>query len=267
MDEIKLKKLIDSVAYIENVTAIGKSGELDLPADRDADIDLYIFCRHIPSFMKRKLAVEVSGVADKTEYGKFGGVFWGTVDFAECDGVEIYLMYFTEKQINDEINSVLRGERREKEDGYFYPTGRCAAMLSMHPFYEKNGYITGMKELLSVYPEELSLELFNYHIRKANDREDFKRAVSRGDVLFYHATLEAAIDHFLQALFALNKCFFPSRKRTPEYIESFETQPVECMERLYRVIELSAKPESLRDSYIIWLGLYEELRGVRECMS
>lgn len=65
-----------------------------------------------------------------------------------------------------------------------------------------------MKKKLSSYPPQLSTKLIKHHIEKINNEEDFDRAVSREDILFYHSTLDSALGHFLQALFALNCCFF-----------------------------------------------------------
>jgi hypothetical protein len=168
-------------------------------------------------------------------------------------------MYFTTAEMDKEIESVLSGKRLDKEENYFYPTGRCATMLSMHELNDKSGYIAKMKERLSVYPQELSALMFEHHTRKGDDSESFERAVSRSDVLFYHETAENAIGHFLQALFALNKCFFPSRKRTMEYIDGFGIKPPNCARRLLQMVEFGARPETLSDSYAVWHSLYKEL--------
>ena len=119
-----------------------------------------------------------------------------------------------------------------------------------------------MKEKLSVYPPVLSEKLYNHHIIEINDNEDFETAVQRGDLLFYHATLERALDHYFQALFALNKCFFPSRKRTLHFIEDFKYKPSNCKARLLEVIELGAKAETLPKSYEGWSALCEDLLDI-----
>ncbi len=167
-------------------------------------------------------------------------------------------MYFTTSEVDNDIESVLNGSRLDKEDGYFYPTGRCATFLTIYILYDKNGYISTMKEKLSLYPLQLSAKLMMYHIDKINDKEDFGRAVSRGDVLFYHSTLESALDHFLQAIFAFNQCFFPSRKRTAQFIESFKHKPKNCTERLLKVVELGSQPGTLSQSYEEWVVLCDE---------
>jgi len=190
---------------------------------------------------------------------KTGGKFWGVCDFVVINGIEVCIMYFTVLDMDADIESVLDGTRLDREDEYFYPTGRCSTFLSMHILYDKNGYIAGMKEKLSRYPQELSKKLYNHHIKSINDIEDFERAVQRGDVLFYHSALDTAIDHYLQALFALNKCFFPSRKRTLEFIYEFQYKPDNCSERLVEVLELGARTETLSKSYEGWVLLCKEL--------
>ena len=175
-------------------------------------------------------------------------------------------MYFTVSDMNSEIKSVLNGSRLDRENEYFYPTGRCATFLSMHIFYDKGGFIADMKEKLSAYPQSLSTKLYNHHILEINDNEDFERAIQKGDVFFYHATLDRAIDHYFQALFALNKCFFPSRKRTLSFIEGegLKYKPINCGARLLEVIELGARAETLSRSYEIWAALCKDLMDMAE---
>ncbi|MCL2773459.1 MAG: DUF4037 domain-containing protein [Oscillospiraceae bacterium] len=250
--------IINSVSEINEVVAIGKSGRSKLPEHGESDIDIYVFCSRIPEIKSRKAAIDRLGnVISSANYSERGGRFWGTIDFLFVDNTDICLMYFTTAEMDKEIELVLNGTHLDREEESFYPTGRCATMLSICELNDKSGYIARMKEHLSVYPQELSIRLFNHHMR--HDGEDFDRAVSRSDVLFYHAVVENAIDHFLQALFALNKCFFPSRKRTIGFINGFDIKPLNCANRLLQTIELGAKPETLSDSYAVWYSLYKEL--------
>jgi hypothetical protein len=255
--------IVCSVSEINEVAAIGKSGGSKLPENGESDIDIYVFCDEIPDIQTRQNVIEkFKSVISYMKISEAGGRFWGVCDFLTIDNTDICLMYFTVSDMNEEIESILNGSRLDRENEYFYPTGRCATFLLMYVLYDKNRYIANMKEKLSTYPEDLAEKLYNHHIRKAKGNfggEDFERAVSRSDVLFYHETVERAIDHFLQALFALNKCFFPSRKRTIEFINGFDIKPLNCTERLLRTIELGAKPETLADSYVVWSSLYKEL--------
>ena len=256
--------LIKSVCDMKEVLSVGKSGGEELPQQNESDVDIFVFCSGIPDIQTRQAAIGKLGtVVSNMRLSESKGRFWGVCDFITLDGTEICLMYFTISDMNDEIDFVLNGTRLDREGEYFYPTGRCATLLSMHVVCDKNGYIFAMKEKLSVYPQSLAEALCKHHIGKINNAEDFDRAVLRQDVLFYHSTLERAIDHFLQAMFALNFCFFPSRKRTFQFIEQFALKPRHCAERLIEVIELGARPETLAQSYETWRMLCEELAAMK----
>lgn len=255
--------LIDSIGSMSEVQSIGKSGGSEFPSSNESDVDIFVFCTKIPSPENRQSKVAVLGDAiGDIKISTYEGKHWGVCDFIQIHETEICLMYFTVDKINAEIESVLNGERLEKEDNYFYPTGRCATLLSMHILFEKQNFIASMKEKLSVYPGDLSEKLLAHHMRRLNDVEDLERAVSRKDVLFYHFALDLIIDHFLQALFALNKCFFPSRKRTLLFINEFQTRPENCGERLVQVIELGGKGDTLKQSYDLWTCLCRDLANL-----
>lgn len=253
-------ELVKIISEMNEVLSIGKSGGEKLPEKNESDIDIFVFCREVPSAIRRQeMFLKLDAEHSNFKISKGVEKFWGVCDYVIIEGAEICLMYYNISDMNNDIESVLKGSRLDREDEYYYPTGRCAAFLSMHILYDKESYILNMKKYLSLYPDALAERLSNHHIEKINDEEDFHRAVSRGDVLFYHSTLESAIDHFLQALFALNHCFFPSRKRTIKYIEGFKYKPQNCSERLLRVIELGAKSEGLSTSYDEWSGLCKEI--------
>ena len=256
-------QLINAVSEIGEVLSIGKSGGEKLPVHNESDIDIFVFCNKIPTTESRQSAVMKLGAAvNKMKLSETKGRFWGVCDFVTIADIELCLMYFTIADMDKEINSVLDGSRLDRENEYFYPTGRCATFINMHVLYDKNAYIAQMKEKLSLYPSTLSEKLYVHHVNKINYLEDFNRAVERRDVLFFHSTLEIAIDHFLQALFALNKCFFPSRKQSLLFIDNFGIKPSNCSERLLKAIEYGSKPETLRQSYDIWSELYEELLAI-----
>ena len=254
--------LIDSVSKIKEVQSIGKSGGKEMPEANESDIDLYIFCSEIPSMEKRQSVINSFGNdVRSSSISKEEGQFWGTCDFASVGNMDFCLMYFTTVKMSAYIETVLSGERLEREGNFFYPTGRIATILSMYVLLDKNNYISSLQQKLAVYPVELSEKLVKYHIRRLHGLviEDIERAVSRKEVLLYHYALEIGIDHFLQALFALNKCFFPSRKRTVQYIDKFNIKPIDCAERLLKAVALGGSPDTLFQSNEIWSTLCDEL--------
>lgn len=112
----------------------------------------------------------------------------------------------------------------------------------------------------------LKKKMLDFHMKRVKDEEDFGRALSRKDVLFYHQVLEAAIDHYLQALYAVNSTFFPSRKRTNQYIDSFKLKPENCYERLLEVIRFG-NPDDIEKSHHEWCKLVDDLQGINQYSS
>jgi len=99
------------------------------------------------------------------------------------------------------------------------------------------------------------------HLLALGDTADLLRAVQRRDLLFFHWALDIAIDHFLQALFAQNGAYFPSRKRSLECLKGFAQKPSRCGERLTECIRLGASEETLGLSLAIWQSLVEALKS------
>jgi hypothetical protein len=262
--EIVFKSIIQSISTMDEVLSIGRSGGRALPqSSAEGDIDVFVYCSEIPSEEKRRAVLECMG--DRHDSWRFGviagGGHWGRGDLAVIDGVETWLMYFTTEEVAGEVEAVLSGAMPDKLDNYYYPTGRCAMLAGIEILWDKTGFLSSLKTKLAVYPEELSRKMAAHHIAKLNDTEDLERAVARQDILFYHFALDIALDQFLQALFALNREFFPSRKRSLEYIANFKMKPVDCEKRLLEVVRLGGNPEDLAQSYHLFMQLVEELKS------
>lgn len=256
-----LQLLINYIAELDEVQAIGISGnKFPLPRAGESDIDVFIYCDTIPMLEKRQVIINQMGnLLKESKINSFEGSDWGTGDFALINGVETWLMFFTVKETQTNIEAILKGEYPDKINNYYYPIGRCAMLKNMNILFDKNNFLGSMKIKLSEYPDSLAQVLIHYHLEKLSDLEDLQRAVSRKDVLFYHFSLDISIDHFLQALFALNKIYFPSRKRTLEFINSFEMKPQKCGEQLPEVIRLGGHADSINESYLLWCELIQEL--------
>lgn len=252
----RMSSLIRTVSAIPGVQAIGKSGGPELPKSGENDIDLFVYCSQVPELQVRSDALEAIGLMNANTQQ---GGHWGIVDLVLLNGIETYLMYFTLDETINSIREIIDGMYPDKLDNYFYPTGRLATFLNMAVLHDQIGFLYSLKQRLANYPHKLSSVLTEYHLEQLGDTEDLQRAVSRSDVLFYHFALDLALDHFLQALFALNKTYFPSRKRSFEHIERFTLKPGCCSERLSDVIRLGSTPEMIGASYELWKALVSDL--------
>jgi len=182
--------IIDTLSKNDLILSIGKTGTKDLPLNNDSDVDIFIFSEKVPNFTNReKMYTKMGNYIRKIEINKHESKHWGFVDFLKIDEIELCLMYFSVKNINEEIVKLLNGDRLEKENNYFYPIGRCATIKTINILYDKNNFLNNLKQQLTVYPNELYKKSIEYHLPKINDKEDFRRAITRKDVMFYHFVL------------------------------------------------------------------------------
>ena len=258
-----LQKLLQDAACMDKVLAVGQTGDIkEIPRPGESDIDIFVYVETMPAPEERMAAYQKSGAdLENLQLNACEGGNWGTGDAMLVSGVETFLMYFTTEETVQNLNDILAG-RLPDRIGDYYPIGRCAAIKTMHVHADKKGFLHALKERLKEYPEQLSKTLCLHHGALTNDEEDFGRALRRKDPLFYHFALEIALDHFLQALFALNRTFFPSRKRTKQYLDGFSYKPERCHERMLEVLRLGGEPERLHESYAIWRELNEELNAL-----
>jgi hypothetical protein len=256
-----LDSMIESISEMREVQAIGMSGSKSpLPAAGEGDIDIFIYCSCIPEPAAREAALKnVGGRLEGININTFQGGHWGTGDLVHINGVETWLMYFTVSEASSELDAILEGRYPDKVDNYYFPIGRCAMLRSINVLYDRNTFLCSLKKRLNEYPDSLAGILIQYHLSELEDTEDLERATARKDVMFYHFALDIALDHFLQALFALNRCYFPSRKRSLEHMENFSLKPEGCSARLLETVRLGGSSDCIARSYGLWSDLVKDL--------
>lgn len=254
--------LISNISEMSEVQSIGICGsKSSFPRAGEGDIDIFIYCDIVPSPEKRQAILNHLGNhVQEVKVNIFEEGHWGIGDFVLINGIETWLMYFTVNETVTDVESILSGKYPDKLDNYYYPIGRCAMLKNINILYDKSNFLDNLKKRLSKYPDKLGKILIQYHLDELDDTEDLERAVVRKDVLFYHFAMDIAIDHFLQALFAINKVYFPSRKRTLDFIENFNIKPEGCNEKLLEVIRLGGLSEEIDHSFSIWSDMVNELK-------
>jgi hypothetical protein len=262
--ETGLDRLVNVLRQHDSIRALGSSGgDRPFPETGAGDIDLFVYCSKVPSKAQRKeMLMSLAEEIEQIEIGKLERGYWGEGDCFLLAGVETWLLYFTVAEAHVELEAILHGQYLGRLATYYYPIGRCAMWKAMGVFYDPDGFLQSLKRRLEKYPHELAAAVLNHHLKALDDVEDLERAVHRQDVFFYHFALDLALDHFLQAVFALNKEYFPSRKRSESYVRRFKAKPVECEGRLSQVVALGGNAETLEESYRIWNILVSDLRSL-----
>lgn len=244
--KIKLTELLEKCP---SVKAIAQTGDIDAPLiPGKSDIDLFVLCDSVPTCEERE-ALYVTLIRDYSELhmGVCNGGIWGHGDIFQVEGIDVMPMFFEITEMSDYLNEVLEGKHLDNEGG-FYPVGRLASVETINILYEENREWSKLKEKVCTYPEKLFDRLFQHHIGLVLNEEDLGRVTLRKEVLFYHMVLEYALDHFLQALFAANHCYFPSRKRSEKYISTFKVKPENCYVRLMSIVKNSIDEATIEQS-------------------
>lgn len=261
MDTSEFKrKLVEAISKCDEIVGIGQTGDINAPLIAGkSDIDLFILCQKVPSADRRlSLYESFDGLYDKLDIEVCSGGVWGYGDIIYINGIDIMPMYFYVADMQDYIDEVLAGKHLEKE-GNFYPIGRLASIETINILWEKNDAWTNIVNKVRTYPQELFDKWYSSEAWKMIDEEDLGRAKLRHEVLFYHQVVEEFLDHFLQALYAKNRRYFPSRKRTESAIASFELKPKDCYERLLQIVSLGSHEKTIDDSVEELRKLCEEL--------
>ncbi len=260
--------LIGAIAKCAQVKGVGQTGDINAPLiPGQSDIDLFVLCTAVPSPEERRALYAKAAGAARPEMEDASGGGWGHGDILTYGGVEIMPMYFTIQEMEGYLVDVLQGKHIEKE-GRFYPSGRLASVETLHVLYEEDEAWTRLVRLVAERPQPLFAKEYEYHIACALDEEDLGRSLLRKEALFYHQVLEEALDHLLQALYAANERYFPSRKRTEKAIASFERKPRDCWARLCRAVEDGARSETIEASVRGLRALIDDTRalGAPDCV-
>lgn len=264
--EVRIKetfdKLIKELSNINSVKVIGISGELKpLPKPGKGDFDIFIYCDEIPSEQVRYQSIKELGERiEDIKSNIFYNDEWGMSDYCTIEGIETWMMYFSKNDVEKNAQEILNGKYLGKVDNYYYPIGRLAMLKNLTVLYESDDFIKKLKSTLEIYPRTLKEKIISHNMNALDDVEDLERAVYRKDILFYHFALDLALDHFLMVLFALNETYFPSRKRSLQYIERFEKKPNHCSERLLSIIKNGAEAGKIELSYETFRKLCEDLK-------
>lgn len=241
--------LVCEISKCKDVKGIAQTGDINAKlVPGQSDIDLFVLCTDIPEQKEReRIYSAIAGQYSKCNMNICNGGMWGYGDILVISGIEVMPMYFTVKEMAVYLEETLQGKHLGMTGG-FYPTGRLSSVETINILYEENSVWTDMKAMVKRHPAELFHRLFQYHISRVLDEENLGRVILRKEVLFYHQVLESSLDHLLQALYALNHTYFPSRKRIEEYIQRFEYKPNHCYERLLKILELAALSNTIEES-------------------
>lgn len=252
-----LQKLIQALSSCEEVLAIGQTGQADkilLPGD---DIDWFVLCRRVLPYEDRLALYQSLGFTNIQMQVASGGL-WGYGDILSLgDDITLMPMYFTKEEMQDYTEQVLKGQHLNKAGG-FYPVGRLSSIENIQICWEREEAWSALVARVREKPPAFFKAWFMAQSREILSLEDLDRLHKHREVFFAHQVMEDALDHLLQALFALNFTYFPSRKRTEKFLSSFSVLPNDCLARLKRMMQAATFEETVPEAAEILRALASE---------
>ena len=257
-------RLAERIAALPGVLGVGQTGDPAEPLiPGQSDVDLFVLCDPVPDRAAREALYQAFGSYSSLWMEASQGGLWGFGDILVFGGVDVMFMFFPVQEMRDYVARVLAGELLDR-DGRFYPTGRLATVQGMHVLRDEAGAWAALQAQVNAAPDALFARLYQFHLERVLDEEDLGRSVLRRDALFFHQVLENALDHYLQALYALNRAFFPSRKRAEQYLRGFAHKPEDCWPRLLRLLQKGAAGDTVPEAVSDLCALTAELIALGE---
>jgi hypothetical protein len=208
-------------AGLPNVQAVALGGSLvggsDF-ADKESDIDLYVYSRGEIPLESRQLIVEQSGGATQTSLDL---EYWGRGDewLNASTGIEVDISYFDTVWMQDRVSRVV--ENHQANMGYstcFWHTIRQSIAFS-----DPSGWFASLQQRCQVeYPEALRRNIIalNRPVLRAilpSYANQLAKAVKRHDLISINHCLSALFASYFDILFAMNRKLHPGEKRLVEF--------------------------------------------------
>lgn len=254
-----INELVNNLKSEDDITSIGLSSNPIPQKTTEGDIDIFVYCNNAVEPRVRNKYYAKS-IVDNSDFVSrvFVSREWGDADYTTIDNIETWIMYFRIDEVVKDFNDIIKGKNVRRSNGY-YPSGRLAMFKKMTALLDKDGFLQGLRNRLENYPAEMGNAIMEHCRQIIDDEEDLERACERNDVLFFHTSIDTAIDAMLQYIFVVNKELFPGRKRNIQMVNSFSKKPDNCIERIKEVIRFGSDENELSRAFEIYKQLKREL--------
>jgi hypothetical protein len=208
------QEIADQFAQIPAVVAVGQGGSVTSgPTDKDSDIDLYVFTTTAIPVAVRQAIVDRRG-ASRADMNL---TFWDPGDewFDAPSGIEIDVMYWDPRWIEDQIDNVLIHHYASMG----YTTCHWHTLRHVAILFDRENWLSALKSRCETpYPEELRQNIIakNYPILRSvipAYYNQIEKALKRGDRVSVNHRIAALLASYFDIIFALNRVPHPGEKR------------------------------------------------------
>jgi predicted nucleotidyltransferase len=211
------RQVAERFSAFSQVEAIAVGGSLTTGvADRDSDIDLYVYTKETIPLSQRAALINEFG----TTRADLNLQYWDLGDewYHAETGIEVDMIYWPTTWIEEQIHRVLKSHQAS----IGYSTCFWNTILHSIPLYDRKGWFQVLQGLCQQpYPEELRRAIISKNhpvLRKIipSYRHQIEKAIQRKDIISINHRVAALLASYFDIIFALNSLPNPGEKRVLE---------------------------------------------------
>ncbi|MBW3571741.1 MAG: DUF4037 domain-containing protein [Gemmatimonadetes bacterium] len=209
-------------------------------ADEHSDLDLYLFCNAVqpPAHREAMVAREFGPAADPRSWG-------ADVPFEECGtdwmagSVRVECWMRNAGDVERTIDACGQGTFARTLSVWavmgFFSYVALSDVRAMDILEDPDGRLARWKSLVDPYPEPLRAAVLTRFVAEAAfwpRNPHYASAVERADSIYTSAIVQQTVHAVLQAVFALNREYFPGEKKLAGALGALRSQPAATAARL-----------------------------------
>ncbi len=263
----RIVAMLKTTVYDEPTVAIAGAHAKGV-ADKDSDIDIYLFTDAPKPFAERQ-----SIIASFCDEGTTPWVsedlnmpWGGSMDFMyENTPVEVVIRLFSdmEQKVDRTVNGEFEIIPQTWTSNGYYTYIFLSELDFLKPIFDPNDRLALMKQKVAVYPPKLKKAIIDTFFGRAwtwIGNFHYDTAVNRGDILFTAPIVLHTVLDLVQVIFALNEVYFTGDKKLVKVLSTLPYCPKALTGQTEFLLTAAADPDTLKRQQEILYQIFFEIK-------
>ncbi len=237
-------------------------------ADKDSDIDIYLFTDSPKSFDERREIISAFCDEGTSPWVReeLNMPWGGSMDFMyEGTPVEVVIRLFSDME--QKVNRAINGEfdiipQTWTSNGY-YTYIALSELDFLKAVSDPDNRLAKMKQSIAVYPPKLKKAIIDTFFGRAwtwIGNFHYDTAVNRGDILFTAPIVLHTVLDLVQVIFALNETYFTGDKKLVKVLSTLPYCPKALLEQTEFLLTAAADADTLRKQQKLLYDIFFEIK-------